>query len=287
MTLPNLNNKPFHGFGIGLRSEYYQELLDTAPALDWLEIISENYLVAGGKPLYFLDQFNERYPLAMHGVSMNLGSTDPLNFDYLNQLKQLALRVNPIWISDHCCWTGVNQENTHDLLPLPYREDTVRHIAQRIKDIQDFLERPILIENLSSYVDFKESEMSEWQFLSAICQEANCYLLLDINNIYVSARNHGFTPRDYLEGIPKERVLQHHLAGHSDYGDYIIDTHDAPICDEVFELYRQSIQYFGPTSTLIERDDHFPPLSELLAELEQTRAIFKQQWPHDIKTVTA
>ena len=275
MSQISLENKPFYGFGLGLRPEYYQAMLDKAPDVDWLEIISENYMVDGGKPLYFLDQFKERYPLAMHGVAMNLGSTDPLNRTYLRQLKSLAQRVNPIWISDHCCWTGCNNENTHDLLPLPYREDTIKHLVSRIKQVQEELERPILIENLSSYVTFKESEMSEWEFLSAICEEANCFLLLDINNIYVSARNHGFSPIDFIKGVPKERVIQHHLAGHSDYGDYVIDTHDAPVSDKVFELYAQSIDYFGSVSTLIERDDHYPPFGELLAELDQVKAIFK------------
>jgi len=282
---PHSDNKPFHGFGLGLRPEYYQTLLergspgavlpDKTQNPDWLEIISENYMVDGGKPLYFLDQFKERYPIAMHGVSMNIGSVDPLDRQYLEQLKTLANKVNPIWISDHCCWTGANAHNAHDLLPLPYNEESINHIAQRITQAQNILERPILLENLSSYLSFKDSTMTEWEFLSAICEQANCYLLLDINNIYVSARNHDFDPMEYLLGVPKDPVLQHHLAGHADHGSYIIDTHDAPIVEPVLNLYYKALQHFGPISTMIERDDHFPPLEELLSELDQVRAIYQ------------
>jgi len=282
--LTSPDTKPFYGFGLGLRPEYYQHLLarglpseilpDKTQNPDWLEIISENYMVDGGKPLYFLDQFKERYPIAMHGVSMNIGSVDPLDRDYLNQLKNLADKVNPIWISDHCCWTGANAHNAHDLLPLPYNDESINHIAKRITQVQEILERPILLENLSSYLSFKDSTMTEWEFLSAICEQANCYLLLDINNIYVSARNHDFDPMEYLLGVPKERVLQHHLAGHEDHGSYIIDTHDAPIVQPVLDLYNEALQHFGPISTMIERDDHFPPLEELLSELGQVRAIY-------------
>jgi len=268
------DHKPFHGFGLGLRPEYYQEILDLAPKLDWLEIISENYLVDGGKPLYFLDQFKERYPIAMHGVGMNIASTDPLNFDYLSELKNLVNHVKPLWVSDHCCWTGVNSHNTHDLLPLPFNEESIKHIVSRIRKIQDYLEQPILIENLSSYLSFKTSDMHEWEFLTAICEEADCYLLLDINNIYVNSRNHHFDPLSYIHGMPKHRIIQHHLAGHADHGDYIIDTHDAPIVPSVLNLYKQALEYFGPVSVMIERDDNFPPLKELLTELDTVRNIF-------------
>ncbi len=268
------NQKPFHGFGLGLRPEYYHAILDQEPNIDWLEIISENYLVEGGKPLYFLDLFKERYPIAMHGVSMNIASTDPLNMDYLNELKQLIEHVQPIWVSDHCCWTGVNSHNTHDLLPLPFHEESIQHISSRIRQIQDHLERPILIENLSSYLSFKDSKMTEWEFLTSVCEEADCYLLLDINNIYVNARNHNFDPLDYIKGVPQERVVQHHLAGHSDHGDYIIDTHDASIAAPVLQLYKQAVEHFGPVSVMIERDDNFPPLEELLTELDEVRSIF-------------
>lgn len=271
------SSKPFYGFGLGLRNEYYTQLLEPTPEVEWLEIISENYFGKGGKPLYYLDQFAERYPIAMHGVAMNIGSSDPVDLDYLAQLKALIKRVDPIWVSDHCCWTGVNAHNTHDLLPLPYTDNVVQHYVARIKQIQDVLERPLLIENLSSYVSFNDSSMSEWQFLSEICEGANCYLLLDINNIYVSARNHGFDPMDYVRGVPSHRVRQHHLAGHTDYGTHVIDTHGAPVRDEVFDLYKQCLAHFGAVSTMIERDDHYPKLSELLSELNKARQIY-QHW---------
>lgn len=269
-------DKHFLGFGLGLRAEYYEPLLQQPHKVDWFEILSENYLVAGGKPLYYLDRFAEQYPIAMHGVSMNLGSTDPLDKNYLRELKALADRVNPVWISDHLCWTGVNGLNTHDLLPLPYHEESIEHVARRIHQVQDFLERPFLIENLSSYVCFNESSLTEWQFISEICERADCGLLLDINNIYVSSRNQGFEPMDYLHGVPPERVWQHHLAGHTDYGDHVIDTHDAAIVDPVWALYEEAVRCFGPISTLIERDDRFPPLESLLEELQQAREHFSR-----------
>jgi uncharacterized protein (UPF0276 family) len=283
----NTDTKPFHGFGMGLRPEYYQTLLDSPAEIDWFEILSENYMVDGGKPLYFLDQFKERYPIAMHGVSMNIGSTDPLDLNYLAELKKLVKRVQPMWVSDHCCWTGVNAHSTHDLLPLPYNQESVDHFVARIKQIQDIIEQPILIENLSSYLSFKDSQMTEWQFLSEICNRADCYLLLDINNIYVSARNHGFDAMDYIRGVPKDRVMQHHLAGHADHGRYIIDTHDAPISASVFDLYRQALNHFGPVSTMIERDDQFPPIEELMTELEQVKTIYRDYLNNNASLVKA
>lgn len=266
--------KPFLGFGLGLRSEHYQEILELKPAnIDWLEIISENYLVGGGKPLYFLDRIREHYPMVMHGVSMSLGSTDPLNKDYLKQLKELIKRIEPKWFSDHLCWTGVSQKNMHDLLPLPYTEEAVQHVADRIKQVQDFIGRQMLIENLSSYITYREDSMSEWQFLTEVCERADCFLLLDINNIYVSSYNHHFNPLDYLQGVPASRVWQHHLAGHFNDGNLIIDTHDAAIIDPVWSLYQQAAELFGPVSTMIERDANIPPLADLLRELDQARAI--------------
>ncbi|MCK5903066.1 MAG: DUF692 domain-containing protein [Cocleimonas sp.] len=267
MTLPYL------GFGLGLRKEHYQTILDTSPAVDWFEILTENYLVDGGKPLYFLDAINERYPMVMHGVSLSIGSSDPLNLEYLKQLKALSQRINAHWISDHLCWTGVDGVNAHDLLPLPYTSEAVQHVADRIKQVQDILEQRILIENVSSYISYTQSEMTEWSFLSAVAEEADCLLLLDINNIYVSAVNHEFDPLDYLKGLPKARVQQHHLAGHSDYGDYIIDTHDHPIVPSVWALYKEAVQQFGAVSAMIERDDKIPDLSELLQEYEQMKQI--------------
>jgi uncharacterized protein (UPF0276 family) len=261
------------GFGLGLRPTYYQSILDTDPDVDWFEIVSENYMVDGGKPLYYLDRFRERYPLVMHGVSLSVGGTDPLDTDYLRALKGLAARVQPAWISDHLCWTGHGGHNLHDLMPLPYTEEAIRHVAGRVRQVQDYLGRRILLENVSSYVTYRQSQMSEWEFLTAVAEEADCLILLDINNIYVSAANHGFEPREYLYGVPVERVRQFHLAGHTDEGDILIDTHDHPVVTPVWDLYAEALARFGPVATMIERDDRLPPLDELLAELEQARAV--------------
>lgn len=267
---------PFLGYGLGLRTCHYQDILETLPAVDWFEILTENYMVPGGKPLYFLDQIREHYPLVMHGVSLSIGSTDPLDWDYLKELKTLMKRVAPVWISDHLCWTGVHGKNMHDLLPLPYTEETINHIASRIGQVQDFLNQQILIENVSSYVTYQASHMSEAEFVSAIVDKADCLLLLDINNIYVSSFNHHFNADDYITRVPAKRIAQIHLAGHSNCGDYIIDTHDAPIIDPVWQLYARAISRFGPRSTMIERDDNIPPLPALLKELETLRQIAKQ-----------
>jgi len=261
------------GFGLGLRTEHYADFLTAPQPVEWLEVISDNFLVPGGKPLVVLDQIRERYPLAMHGVSMSLGAADGLDFDYLAALKRLARRVDPLWVSDHLCWTGVRGKNTHDLLPLPYHERALEHVVRQIRQAQDFLERPLLIENVSSYVGFTDSTLAEWDFLRAVCEEADCLLLLDVNNLYVSSVNHGFDPLTYLHAIPPERVQQMHLAGHSNNGDHIIDTHDHPVVDPVWELYRAACTHVGPVATMIERDDHIPPLPELLAELDQARLI--------------
>lgn len=270
-----ISNPPFLGFGLGLRTEHYDDILATEPNVDWFEILSENYLVPGGKPLYYLDQFKERYPLVMHGVSMSIGSVAPLDMAYLAQLKQLADRVNPKWISDHLCWTGVHGKNLHDLLPLPYTEETVNHVVDRIKQVQDFLGRQILIENVSSYASYADSEMSEWAFISEIANRADCRLLFDVNNIYVSSVNHDFDARAFIDGVPAHRVQQIHLAGHENHGDYIIDTHDAPVIEAVWDLYDYAMQRFGPVSTMIERDDKMPPLAELVSELDRARQIAK------------
>jgi uncharacterized protein (UPF0276 family) len=211
--------------------------------------------------------------MAMHGVSLSIGSTDPLDQDYLRQLKALAQRVQPLWVSDHLCWTGRAGKNLHDLLPLPYTEEAVRHVAARVKAVQEVLGRRILLENVSSYVAYRDCALTEWEFLGEIARRADCLILLDVNNIYVSAYNHGFDPEVYLAGVPAERVQQIHLAGHSNCGDYIVDTHDAPVIDPVWDLYGRAIRRLGPVATMIERDDHVPPLSELLAELDQARAV--------------
>jgi len=264
------------GFGLGLRVDHYQRVLSERPAVDWFEVISENYMVDGGKPLYFLDQIRAHYPMVMHGVSLSIGSTQPLNREYLTELRCLIERVEPEWVSDHLCWTGVHGRNLHDLMPLPYTEETIRHVAGRVRQVQEFLGRRILLENVSSYVTYQASQMTEWEFLAAVAEQADCLILLDINNIYVSSHNHAFDPLDYLAGIPVERVQQFHLAGHSHNGGLIIDTHDHPVADPVWALYRHAVQRFGRVATMIERDDNIPELDELLAELDQARRLAGQ-----------
>jgi len=266
-------DKPFLGYGLGLRPEYYDTIVETRPDVDWFEILSENYMVDGGKPLHFLDRIRENYPVVMHGVSMSIGSTDPLNKEYLKQLKQLIARVQPRWISDHLCWTGQGGQNLHDLMPLPYNEEAIAHVVDRVQQVQDYLGQRLLLENVSSYVTYVQSEMTEWEFYSEIVKRADCLMLFDVNNIYVSARNHGFDPLDYIRGVPAERVWQCHLAGHSDYGDYVIDTHDHPVAKPVWDLYAEALKHFGPVSSMIERDDQYPPFDELLAELSELRDI--------------
>ncbi|MEH6357610.1 MAG: DUF692 domain-containing protein [Pseudomonadales bacterium] len=268
--------KPFLGFGLGLRTDYYQEILDTKPNVDWFEILTENYMVDGGKPRYYLDKIRADYPVVMHGVSMSIGGTDPLDYDYLKQLKALSAHVEPEWISDHLCWTGQGQVNLHDLMPLPYTEEAIGHVAGRIREVQDYLGRQLLIENVSSYVTYQQDEMSEWDFINAVTEAADCHILLDINNIYVSARNHGFDAMDYLNAMPVDRVRQFHLAGHTDYGSYVIDTHDQPVPDPVWELSTKAFERFGAVSAMIERDDNMPPFADLMAELEQLRCIAGQ-----------
>ncbi|MCB1914156.1 MAG: DUF692 domain-containing protein [Rhodocyclaceae bacterium] len=262
------------GFGLGLRTDHYADFTDgERRAVDWLEVISENYLVPGGKPLYFLDRIRADYPMVMHGVSMSIGSADALDLDYLGQLKVLADRIEPAWISDHLCWTGVDHANLHDLLPLPYTEAALRHLEPRIAQVQDVLGRALVLENVSSYVAYAADEMSEWDFVAELVRRAGCRLLLDVNNVYVSARNHGFDPRRFIDAVPADAVVQIHLAGHEDHGDLLIDTHDHPIRDEVFELYAYTLRRIGWRPTMIERDDRIPPLGELLAELARVRQV--------------
>jgi len=261
------------GFGLGLRTVHYEEILGGAPAVDWFEAVTENYLVPGGKPVHMLERIRERYPVVLHGVSLSIGSTDALNMDYLRELKALVQRIEPAWVSDHLCWTGVGGKNLHDLMPLPYTAEAVRHVADRVARVQDFLGRRILLENVSSYMTYTSSEMDEWEFLAAIATQADCDILLDINNIYVSAYNHGFDPVTYLDRIPAHRVRQFHLAGHDNCGDYIIDTHDAPVIPEVWALYSAAVRRFGPVATMIERDANIPPLAELVTELDQARVL--------------
>lgn len=273
--MPASGPYPYLGFGLGLRPRHYEEILSDAVTanVDWFEILSENYMIPGGRPLHNLERVRERYPVAMHGVSLSIGGTDPLNGDYLKNLKALAARVQPEWISDHLCWTGTHGAQLHDLMPLPYTEEAVRHVVARVQQVQETLGRRILLENVSSYVTYKDSEMSEWDFLTQIAERADCLILLDINNIYVSSFNHDFDPYEYLRAVPPGRVQQFHLAGHSNEGAYLIDTHDHPIVDPVWRLYAEAVRRFPGVSTMIERDDNIPPLSELLAELDQARGI--------------
>ena len=268
-----MQNKPYLGFGLGLRTDHYITILDEKPPIDWFEILTENYLVPGGKPLHFLDNIREYYPIVMHGVSMSIGSSDPLDWKYLESVKQLANRVQPKWISDHLCWTGVQGKNMHDLLPLPYTEEAINHVVDQIQQIQDFLGQQILIENVSSYLAYQESTLTEWDFLKEISERADCLILLDVNNIYVSSINHEFNPLDYITAIPHKRVYQIHLAGHSNMGDYVIDTHDHDIVNPVWDLYAEVLRRFGSISTMIERDDNIPPLSTLLSELNHARKL--------------
>jgi uncharacterized protein (UPF0276 family) len=263
---------PYLGFGLGLRTQHYDEILETHPRVDWFEALSENYLVPGGKPLYYLDRIRADYPLVMHGVSLSIGG-DRINREYLAKLKALAERVQPLWISDHLCWTGIDGKNLHDLMPLPYTEEAIQHVVCQVNEVQEYLGRRIALENVSSYVTYRESSMSEWEFLREICERADCYVLLDINNIYVSSFNHGFDAETYLHGIPVERVCQFHLAGHRNCGSYIIDTHDDDVIDAVWDLYAQAVVRYGNVSTMIERDDNIPPLQELVIELERARSV--------------
>jgi uncharacterized protein (UPF0276 family) len=267
-------NFPSLGFGVGLRPPHYKLVVETHPKVDWFEVISENFMVEGGRALEVLQAVRENYPIAMHGVSMSLGSTDPLNRGYLRQIRELARRFEPAWISDHLCWTGVGGRNLHDLLPLPYTEEAIRHVVARIRQVQEGLERPILIENVSSYMAFADSTMPEWEFISTIAEEADCGILLDINNIFVSAFNHRFDAHDYIDAIPVERVVQYHLAGHSDHGTYLLDTHDHPIRDEVWALYERAARRFGEVAAIVEWDDNIPEFAVLAEASERARGIF-------------
>jgi hypothetical protein len=266
------------GFGLGLRKEHFAELLAAPPAgIGWFEAISENFMVAGGKPLAVLERVRRDFPLVLHGVSLSIGGIDPLSADYLGRLQALIERIEPAWVSDHLCWTGVDGVNLHDLLPLPYTQECLAHVAARVRQVQDRLGRQLVLENPSTYLTAAGNEMSEWEFLAALAQESDCLLLLDVNNVYVSACNHGFNPLRYLAAIPPARVVQLHIAGHRDVDGFKIDTHDAPVCEAVWALYAQAARRFPAAATLLERDDAIPPLPELIAELDRARAIAARQ----------
>ena len=275
MTRPSIDrSQPGLGFGLGLRPDHYETILAEHPAIDWFEVLSENYMVDGGKPLDYLDRIRADYPVVMHGVSLSIGSRDPLDEEYLAALKVLAERIEPEWVSDHLCWTGLGGVNMHDLLPLPYTEEALAHVVKRLVRVQELLDRPFLMENVSSYVSYRDSEMTEWEFFTEVCERADCLMLLDVNNIYVSAFNHEFDPQDYLAGVPAKRVRQYHLAGHLNCESHIIDTHDHPVIDPVWQLYRDAVRRFGSSvASMIERDANIPPLDELIGELDQARRI--------------
>jgi uncharacterized protein (UPF0276 family) len=271
--MPSQSLPAFHGFGLGLRVPHYADFIATQQPVDFVEVISENFMVDGGRPLDIIERVGERYRIALHGVSMNLGSVDEVDTHYLRRLRALAHRVDPLWISDHVSWTGIDGFNSHDLLPLPYTEEALDTLTANVAIAQDVLGRALVLENPSTYIAFADSMMTEAAFLSALCERTGCYLLLDINNIYVSATNHGLNPDDWLDRLPLERVRQVHLAGHSQGRDMLIDTHDAPVPDPVWALYARFASRLGHVATMIERDDHIPPLGDLLAELQRARDV--------------
>ncbi len=277
---PRPADAPFLGVGVGLRTQHYPHVLEHAPqgnlSVDWFEAISENYMVRGGRPIRILDDVRSHLPVVLHGVSLNIGSVDPLNEDYLSDLKRLIGRIEPLWISDHLCWTGVNGHNLHDLMPLPYTEEALVHVSDRIARVQDRLGCRMGIENVSSYMSYTADAMPEWEFITAVAARADCGILLDINNVFVSAHNHGFDPDAYIQAIPPERVFQFHLAGHSAQGPLLIDTHDHPVREEVWALYERAVERFGAVSTLIEWDDRIPSFEGLEEEAGRARAILEK-----------
>lgn len=274
--MSNRWNLPDLGVGVGLRTVHYGHILATWPKVDWFEVLSENYLDTGGRPLFILDQVAERYPVVLHGVSMSIGSTDPLDREYLRKLKALARRVRAHWVSDHLCWTGVLGRNTHDLLPMPYTEEALRHTAARVRQVSEILERPLVLENPSSYVEFADSSMTEWDFLGRLAEESDCGLLLDVNNVYVSSFNHSFDPREYIDAIPADRVVQYHLAGHTHKGTHILDTHSDHALPEVWDLYARACRRTGNVATLYEWDEDIPAFEVVHAEALKARA-FREQ----------
>jgi uncharacterized protein (UPF0276 family) len=264
---------PYLGHGLGLRTQHYPEVWDGTARTDWFEIISENFMLRGGRPLAVLERARTLAPVVLHGVSLSLGSTDPLSTAYLDDLAALARRCDPAWISDHLCWGSVGGHYAHDLLPLPFTEEALAHVAARVTAVQERLGRQILVENVSSYLTFTHSAMPEWEFLAALATRTDCGILLDVNNVYVSACNHGFDPAVYLAGIPAERVGQIHLAGHTDKGTYLLDTHVGPVPDPVWALYRAALRRCGRVSTLVEWDEEVPTFAVLAAEVERARAV--------------
>ncbi len=251
---------PDLGIGIGLRTTHYRDILEGEPQVAWFEVLSENYMQTRGRPLAILDQIAERYPVAMHGVSMSIGSTDPLDHEYLAELKALRDRIGARWLSDHLCWTGTHGHNTHDLLPMPLNEESLRHVVRRVREVQDVLEAPLVLENVSTYASFAASTMTEWEFVAALLEDANCGMLLDVNNVHVSATNHGFDPSAYLRALPMDRVVQIHVAGHFDAGTHLVDTHTGPVPDPVWGLLAEAYALGARAPVLLEWDAEIPPL---------------------------
>jgi len=270
--MPNRWGFPDLGIGVGLRTVHFGHILSQHPPVDWFEVLSENFMKTGGRPLYVLDQVAERYPVALHGVSLSIGSTDPLNREHIQNLKDLAARTRAHWISDHLCWTGVLGRNTHDLLPMPYTEEALRHTVARVKQVSEMLERPLVLENPSTYVEFAASTLTEWDFLARLAEEADCGLLLDVNNVYVSSFNHGFDPHAYIDAIPADRVVQYHVAGHSNKGTHIVDTHSDHAIEEVWGLYHRAWKRTGAVATLYEWDEDIPEFEVVHAEALKARA---------------
>jgi len=270
--MSNRWNLPDLGIGIGLRTVHFPHILSQKPRIDWFEVLSENFMDSGGRPSWVLDQVAERYPVVLHGVSLSIGGSDPLDFEYLKKLKALAARTRAHWVSDHLCWTGIMGRNVHDLLPMPYSEEALRHTTERVKAVSDFLERPLVLENPSSYVEFAASTMPEWEFLARLAEDADAGLLLDVNNVYVSAFNHRFDANTYVDAIPADRVVQYHLAGHTHKGTHIIDTHTGEAVPEVWELYARSIARTGSAATLYEWDEDIPEFEVVLAEAQKAAA---------------
>ncbi len=266
MAANRFNGFTDYGVGIGLRIPHYQHILEQKPVVDWFEIISENYMVDGGRPLHILDQILEQYRVVQHGVSMYFGSAEPLNREHLRRLKDLVRRTNTPWLTDHLCWGSVDGRYTHDLLPMPYTFEAARLTAEKVRQVQDFVEVPVAVENVSSYAEFHMSEMTEWEFLNEVVEQADCGVLLDVNNIYVSSLNHGFNPMEYVNSVPAERVAQIHIAGHSKFERYTLDTHDHPVVEPVWDLYSRAIERCGPTATLLEWDDNIPSFEDVHRE---------------------
>ena len=267
MNRTNRWNFPDLGLGVGLRTAHFRHIVEKWPRMDWFEILSENFIDTEGRPLYYLDQIAERYPIVMHGVSLSIGSTDPIDFEFLGKLKSLAARVQAAWMGDHICWTGVAGLNGHDLYPVPYTEESLKHMVERVRTCQDFLERTLVLENPSTYLTFRASSMTEQEFIARLAEESDCALLLDVNNVYVTCRNHDLDPFEYLAPIPYDRVVQIHLAGHTDHGTHCIDTHNGRVTDAVWDLYAEVQRRRGNTATLLEWDADVPKFDVLQLEV--------------------